>query len=400
MSDRSNPVAGSPVSSKGIPVPQTVSFLSRVLIELWGETHLGSPVWSLSVSKSGILCGCDNGSIVMLNSNLDCCFRLSGAHGNSPVVRLSWAKDALHFLSVGTDLQVVVWELATSGELTANRLYTLPQISPVISAEFHPSTFPDTHKDSVGSDGDTGPAIKSPACTVLVLTADRRITVWTDGVVEQYESLSVKDATPVCMSVRKIKKFPFVAIGTKTGELLLYSFRSSNDGIVFEQSLTCRNRRGKFSSGTPIVSIVWISDEELLVASQDDRLRLVRFDKELSIVTKFRGHESSQGDVALGAFVVAPPFGEKIIQSGSECGRVHIWPNSQEGGSGPSFFRKLGGSHAIKSTDSWEAVAGPDKLTALAPAPWNPDKGRIGASCTVTASLDGAIRLFICKYNA
>jgi WD40 repeat protein len=386
-------------SSLGVVNRSGIS-ISGANVEMWGETHLGSPVWCIAAWKSGILCGCDNGSIVLLNSNLDCCFRLEAAHGTSPVVRISWASDGLHFLSVGTDLKVRVWCLVEDGSRRADCVFTLPQISPVIAAEFHPLTYPRT---AMTSTYDSIPQKSNPpvsnACTVLVLTADRKITVWTDGMVEQYESMSSKDASPVCMSIRLVDLVPYIAIGTKTGELLLYSFQSSTEGMVFNQSLVCRNRQGKFKDGTPIVSIFWISDTSLIVASQDDRLRLVSLKggNEMSVIAKFKGHESSRGEVALPAFVVSPPFGPKIVQCGSECGKVFIWSMSDK--DLRPVRSKLGGSNAVSPKDSWAAVGPRDKLTALSPAPWTPDKGRIGASCTVSGSLDGAIRLFICKYD-
>jgi WD40 repeat protein len=380
----------SPATSSVCVVNRSGISISGANVEMWGETHLGSPVWCIAASKSGILCGCDNGSIVLLNSDLECCFREEAAHGSSPVVRISWAQDGIHFLSVGTDFKVKIWCLVTDGSRRADCLFTLPQISPVISADFHPLTYPNpmATSTSLSMAKRTNPG----PCTVLVVTADRRITVWTDGMVELYESMSSKDASPVCMSVYLVDLVPYIAIGTKTGELLIYSFQS--EGMVFNQSLVCRNRQGKFRDGTPIVSIFWISDSYLLVASQDDRLRLISL-KEMAVVSKFKGHESSRGEVSLPAFVVCPPFGPKIIQSGSECGKVFIWSLSD---SRPVRSR-LCGSNAISAKDSWAAVGPRDKLTTLCSAPWSPDKGRIGSSCTLSGSLDGAVRLFICKYD-
>jgi hypothetical protein len=48
----------------------------------------------------------------------------------------------------------------------------------------------------------------------------------------------------------------------------------------------------------------------------------------------------------------------------------------------------------LKSSESWLAVQYPDRLTCATAAPWNPEKGSIGGSCTVTGSLDGYVRLF------
>ena len=113
---------------------------------------------------------------------------------------------------------------------------------------------------------------------------------------------------------------------------------------------------------------------------------------------------------------------------GSECGRVYVWPldpppepsaldpsGNQKSKSiissatpstnpAPSLLKKF--LHSIKpsraktSTDTWLAVGAPDKLTAVVPAPWVPHQGRIaGASCAVTASLDGSVKLFLAEYS-
>jgi hypothetical protein len=203
----------------------------------------------------------------------------------------------------------------------------------------------------------------------------------------------------------------FIAIGTKTGELVLYSY-SSELGLRYETSLGCRNRRGSFKEGTPIVGIVWVTGWELLVASQDNRIRLVKIEivgiggqgnrekYEMSILNKFRGHRSSSGESPLAAFVLSPPFGQPVIECGSECGRVYVWPLP---GSGlfpirrsilKKIARKFKPSRALESHESWMAVEYPDRLTCASAAPWNPEKGNIGGSCTVTGSLDGIVRLF------
>lgn len=394
--------SGSRIGSSPV-VNHARGFLSDTEVILHGETHLGCPIWCLAASKSGILCGCDDGSIVLLNSNLDCCFRLQEAHGSSPVLHVTWADDGLHFMSYGTDFTVKIWTIETPEDRTATLLFTLPQISPVISAVFHPRSY----ADDSGFFNEPANAQLKNTCTVFVLTADRRLSMWTDGQVERYESLSAKESSPVCMSVRLVEAIPWIAIGTKTGELLIYSFLPDK-GLVFEQCLVCRNRRGKFKEGTPIVSIFWVSNRDLALASQDDRVRLVRLsgsgEGHSGVIAKYKGHSSSRGEVPLTAFVVSPPFGEKVIQCGSECGKVYIWPLKHALDPIPtkrqSLLNKFTRSSASRHSDSWAAVSPPDKLTAVAPAPWSPEKAELGTSSTVTASFDGAVRIFLCKYDS
>ena len=363
------------------------------------------------MSRSGILCGCDNGTVVLLNSNLARGLTIQ-AHGTaSPVTQVTWAGDELHFLSVATDKTVKVWSLehesGGSSDSGFTCIYTIPQMTAIVSACFHPLAFAQ----------DAGPA----GTTLFVLTVDRRIGVWTNGMVQRYETLSPKDP-PVCMAT-ELKPFhyssfsmdspdrsAFVAIGTKTGDLLIYSYVPER-GIFFEHSIMCRNRRGPYSDGTPIVSIVWTSPKELLVASQDNRIRLVRLTQkpldeivphgskiDVTVVKKFRGHKSSSGEAPLAAFLLTPPFTDPILQCGSECGRVYVWPVEHVEPSEPNALQKIANkfktSRALLAGESWQAVNPPDKLTALGPAPWHPEKGSIGGSCTVTASLAGVVRIF------
>jgi hypothetical protein len=386
-------------------------------VHLWAETKLSCPVWSLSVSRSGILCGCDDGRVVVLNTNLAEIVSFV-AHAASPVVTVLWAGDSLHFLSVGTDSTVKVWTLDDTerggcSDEKASCIYSLTQNAHVVAASFHPFSFPSSSLLGIGASSSSKPT--QPSHTLFVLTNDRRIGVWTDGLFERYESLSSKDP-PVCMSV-SVKGFHtssfsadssstsvFIAVGTQSGDLLLYSYIPEK-GIYYETSISCKNRRGVYKDGTPVVSVVWVNRHDMLVATQDNRIRLVRIDNkdgtsariEMKVVQKYRGHKSSSGEAPLAAFVLTPPFADPILQCGSECGRIYVWP-MDSGGRRRSilkrFARTFKPSKALKATESWYAVDAPDKLTAAVPAPWAPEKGSIGGNCTVASSLEGYVRLF------
>jgi WD40 repeat protein len=146
-----------------------------------------------------------------------------------------------------------------------------------------------------------------------------------------------------------------------------------------------------------------MSPKELIVSSQDNRIRLIEIGANgMNTVGKYKGHQSSAGDVALAAFVVSPPFSDAMLLSGSECGRVFVW-TLDEGrdlaDASVSLRTKLTGSHAARPIDSWKAISAPDKLTAVAYAPWNPERGSVSASSSIAASLDGVVRLFITKYH-
>ena len=396
------------------------------------------------MSKSGILCGCDNGTVIFMNSNLVINETIP-AH-RSAVTHVQWTIDGLHFLSAGTDSLICIWSMAYNPEKPAEVrcLMAIPQNSPLVSACFHPLSFSSPNASftfvqkstdvpvafsMVGAKDLTTPSPPvntrtQKSVVVFSLTSDRRIGVWVDGQADRYESLSSKDP-PVCMSCCLRSYSPsssvvavdhgaaLLAVGTTTGNLLVYSY-TPEQGLKYEASIVCRNRNGPYKDGTPIVSITWINSNEMLVATQDNRIRLVKLSLvsglrsfgrvTLSIVKKFRGHKSAAGESPFGAFVLSPPFGDAVIECGSECGRVFVWqfPGSRNFTEPKkSFWEKIARtfkpSRAIKSIECWRAVEHPDKLTAVAPAPWNPDRGSIGGSCTVTASLNGYVRLFFNK---
>jgi hypothetical protein len=233
-----------------------------------------------------------------------------------------------------------------------------------------------------------------------------------------YESISAKDALPVSMSLQSSPCFPLLmAIGCKNGDLLLFSF-SPESGISFQASVSCRNKRGKFREGAPAVGVHWVSRSELVLSTQDNRVRLVKifgdFNSpmmQLVVVKKFKGHRSSGGEVPLAAFVHSAPFAQSILVVGSECGRVYVWPleespvHANEVAKGSSslmsrFWKNINPSRAKTFSDTWLAVRLPDKLTAVVPAPWVPQKGRIaGATCAVAASLDGSVKLFFAEFS-
>jgi WD40 repeat protein len=397
-------------------------------IEVFAETKFPVPVWCVSVSPSGILAGLDDGTIVLLRNDLVESQRVEKAHHDKAITQLQWAADGLHFLSCGIDANVRVWVVGVTGVAC---VYALKQPAPLVSALFHPMCIDSKSSKFIDSSS-------SPPSMLFVVTGDKRLSGWVNGQLELYEALPVKDP-PVCMAVGGAEKSSgsrifasttLIAIGTKSGELLVYEY-SSEHGIVFLNSLACRNRRGPYSGGTPIVAIDFITDSDLLVSSQDNRIRLVHIEKSmkkssssasyksadqshrpstilnysltLSIVQKFRGHKSSLGESPLGAFVLHPANSPPVMQVGSECGRIYAWSLPEL--SGGKFFarkrsifkrfaRKFKPSRAIKSSESWVAVGINDKLTAVAPGPWNSS----GGTCTVTASLEGCVRLFMGKF--
>ncbi len=386
-------------------------------VELFAETKFPVPVWSVSVSHSGILCGLDDGTIVLLRNDLVESHRTEHAHHKSAVTQLQWAPDSLHFLSCGMDAYVKVWRV-DGDQLKC--MHALKQPASLIAASFHPNWGVD-------------PVLGGGEDTLFVLTGDKRISGWVNGQLELYEALPPKD-TPVSMAVSSQLSDSgacLIAIGTKKGDLLLYEH--SADGITFLSSIACRNRRGPFSDGTPIVAISFVTESDLLVSSQDNRIRLVHIAKSvskggggtnspkktasgasytskgstganvsfaLSIMQKFRGQKSSSGESPFGAFVLSPPAGPPVLQVGSECGRIFAWSLPEFAGGQfaqrkrsllKRIARKLKPSRALKSSESWTAVSYPDKLTAVAPAPWG--------ACTVAASLEGYVKIFLGKFG-
>ena len=354
-------------------------------VQLWAETSLNVPVWSLDACKSGILCGCDDGSIHLLTSDLSPIKVFNLAH-RGPVTSVAWHSDGVHFLSVGLDRCVRVWSLsATHRDRGTAPLLSIPHSCAVTAACFDPRAV---------SIDDTSPS------SVWIFSAgtDGRLRAWRGPLLDQYESVAPAGGNgrqPTALAARLDGSAALLAVGGEAGNLLVMRFHDGQFSLRAQQQ--CKNRSGKYANGERVVSVSWTAPDELLVSTHDDRLRLLRYrERELVPVGKFKGHENHSKS-PLGAYLIRPRGDGKVIDdesyllSGSECGYVFIWRRDATG------VHHTGEVDTGNSYESFLAVEKPDKLTACVPAPWEPEKidsqARLPA-CSVVATLQGLIRIF------
>jgi len=352
-------------------------------VQLSAETRLNVAIWSLDVCKSGILCGCDDGSIHLLTSDLAPIKTFAIAH-RGPVTTVLWHPDGIHFMSVGLDRCVRVWSLSSLSDRSNSPLLSVPHSCAVTAACFDPRAV---------SIDDNSPS------SVWIFSAgtDGRLRAWRGPLLDQYESIApaggTSDRQPSALAARLEGSAALLAVGDQTGRLMVMRF--SDGQFSLRAQFHCKNRSGKHASGERVVSVSWAAPDELLVSTHDDRLRLLRYrERELIPIGKFKGHQSHSKS-PLGAYLIRPRGGsneeESYLLSGSECGSVFIWRRDATG---------VDTSGEVDTGDSYEsflAVEKPDRLTACVPAPWEPEKidslARLPA-CSVVATLQGVVRIF------
>ena len=353
-------------------------------VQLAAETKLNVSIWALDVSKSGILCGCDDGAIHLLNTELLPIKTYNLAH-RGPVTYLLWHTDGIHFLSVGLDRCVRVWSLSFLNDKSNAPLLSVPHSCAVTAACFAPRAV---------SIDDSAPS------SVWMFSAgtDGRLRAWRGPLLDQYESVAPagggSDRQPSALAARLDGSAALVAVGGQSGHLLIMRFVDGQ--FLLRAQMHCKNRSGKHSNGERIVSVCWTAPDELLVSTHDDRLRLLRYrERELIPIGKFKGHQSNSKS-PLGAYLIRPREGlasddESYLISGSECGHVFIWRRDA------TAVDSTGEVDTAASFESFLAVEKPDRLTACVPAPWEPERidsqARLPA-CSVVATLQGVVRIF------
>jgi WD40 repeat protein len=355
-------------------------------VQLYAETCLDVSIWSMDVNKSGILCGCDDGSIYLLSSELTQIQVFTSAH-KGPVISVTWHLDGIHFISVGLDRCVKVWSLSSISSRHSNTpILSVPHSCAVTAACFDPRAV---------SIDDT-----SPSSVWLFSTGtDGRLRAWRGPLLDQYESVASQgssDCQPSALAARLDGSAALIALGGGSGSLSILRFADGQFSL--KATRKCKNRSGKHSDGERIVSVSWAGSDELLVSTHDDRIRLLRYrEREIIPIGKFKGH-ANHNKSPLSAYLVKQDetgkgnySDESYLMSGSECGSVFIWRRDATG------MGTEGEVDTGISCESFIAVEKPDKLTACVPAPWEIEKidslARLPA-CSVVATLQGVVRIF------
>lgn len=83
----------------------------------------------------------------------------------------------------------------------------------------------------------------------------------------------------------------YILVGNNKGRCYVYDM--TKDKIKFSHSFDFRNKYGKYSDGRNITGIEFIRNNEILVSTNDSRIRIANIDGR--ILYKFKGHENEEG---------------------------------------------------------------------------------------------------------
>ena len=331
-------------------------------IKLLAETQLGVSVWALDASRSGVLAGCDDGSVRLLSADLEEIRNFQVAHRGA-VTSVLWHSDGVHFLSVGVDRCVRVWSLLSEANSRSKSIDTSSKfgrscsIGQSIAAAQPLLSVPHSCAVSAAVFDPRGLVIddSSPSSIWLISAGtDGRVRAWRGPLLEQYESVGSpdlkNDRLPSAIAVkvdqgdsevprmsqlflgavsmgapapRQDQQSPgcLVAVGCANGVVII--FRYAEGHFTVKAQMHCKNRHGKFSGGARVSAISWLGGDELAVSTHDDRVRLIRLvgGKELIPVGKFKGH-SNQGKSPLGAHLIKPKGGKDFIAKNGKYERT------------------------------------------------------------------------------
>ncbi|CDW88776.1 wd repeat-containing protein [Stylonychia lemnae] len=106
--------------------------------------------------------------------------------------------------------------------------------------------------------------------------------------------------------------------GLATGQCVIYSCDLLGR-INYITRIDCKNRRGKFSAGRKISGVQFLSKNEILIATNDSRLRLFNLEDCIQKY-KYKGHKNEN-------LQIEPSLSEnqEHIMMGSEDGYIYIW---------------------------------------------------------------------------
>lgn len=218
------------------------------------------------------------------------------------ILDIAWCpKSPNLLLSAGFDHKVILWNInQAEWEL---KIFVHPDAVPAVV--FHP---------------------ESDENTMIFLTAclDKSYRIWRkehDDAV--YSQLAKDHITAISIS----KDGARVAIGLYNGTVIVWSL--DDDRLNYITSIECKNRMGKYSKGTKVTNIIFWDNTEILVTTNDSRIRIVSVEGGLvgadAKQLKFKGHKNDN-------LQIKAEFSEDMdfIIWGSECGYVYIWNKKHE----------------------------------------------------------------------
>lgn len=269
---------------------------------------------------------------------------------SSDIVDLSWSKTNF-LLSASLDRTVRLWHVSKDKCLSRFRH---PDF--VTSVEFHP-----VHVKLFVSG-----------------SYDNKIRIWNilDAEVKLYSNTS-DVVTSSCFS----PDGRFAVAGLADGNCIVFKFKN----LEHYTTITCRNRRGKYSGGCKVTGLEFHGDgKHLLVTTCDSRIRLINLEDK-SMRMKFKGLENTR-------LPIRASFSEdcRHVICGSEDNHVFMWnATKSQGSSNKNNAYEHFQAHEEATT---VALFAPRQVVEFSAPP--KDNIRSIKHIIFSAGFDGSIRVF------
>ena len=207
-----------------------------------------------------------------------------------------WPKDSNFILSAHLNRKVVLWDIQNP-----EKPVSIYEHADTVSwVTFHPD---------------------SNATKMKFMTGwlDKTYQIWSKDNSEPIYSQQARDyVTALSISPDGVR----AVVGLYTGQLIVCAF--DDDKLNYITSIECKNRMGKYSNGTKVTSIVFLDNTEVLVTTNDSRIRIVSVEGRLvgsgTKQMKFKGHKND--NLQIGASINDE---NDFIICGSEDGYAYIW---------------------------------------------------------------------------
>jgi len=148
---------------------------------------------------------------------------------------------------------------------------------------------------------------------------DKSYRVWINNETEPEWTQQAKDyITAISVSPDGAR----VVIGLHMGQIIVWSY--DNYTLNYITSIECKNRLGKYSKGTKVTSIIFLDNTDVLVTTNDSRIRIVnvegRYVESGTKQMKFKGHKNDNLQIKA---TISEDM--SFIICGSEDGYVYLW---------------------------------------------------------------------------
>jgi len=210
------------------------------------------------------------------------------------ILDISWSSSnegSNLILTASFDLKVMLWDIHSMNTTTPLAIYDHPEI--VTSVSFLPES-----KNTFASG-----------------SLDKFIRIWN---IEKNKVIETQQTQDHITSLKYSPSGSVLLAGLYRGQCIVYQFDAKKK-LTYLSRVDCKNRRGKFSKGKKITGFHFLSDFQVLITTNDSRLRLLDL-RDYKQISKFKGHtnESLQISATMSDDL------EHII-CGSEDGSTYVW---------------------------------------------------------------------------